>query len=81
MLMALQSDAFLKKSSFKIEELCKFTMMNLKIEQRDAVAPLLDDETDVIAVLVMGFKEEFNFPTLCHCGWKWKSGTECNLPP
>ena len=30
MLMALQSDEFLKKSSFKIEELCKFTMMNLK---------------------------------------------------
>lgn len=45
-------------------------MMSLKIEQRDAVAPLLDDGTDVIAVLLMGFKEEFNFPTLCHYGWK-----------
>lgn len=36
----------------------------------DARAPLLDDGTNVIAVLLMGFKKEFNFPTPCHCGWK-----------
>ena len=54
--------------------------MNLKIEQRDTVAPLSDDGTDVVAALLMGFKEELNFPTLCHC-WKWRSGTEYNPPP
>ena len=48
--MNLQRDKFLKKASFKIEELCKLTMMNFKIEQRDAVAPLLDVGTDVISV-------------------------------
>lgn len=53
MLMALSRDEFLKRASFKIEELCKLTMMYLKIEQRAAVAPLLDDGTDVIAVLLM----------------------------
>ena len=45
MQIALQRDKFLKKPSSKIEELCKFTMMNFKIEQHDALAPLLDDGT------------------------------------
>ena len=59
MQIALQRDTVLKKASFKIEELCKFTKMKLNIEQRDAVAPLLDDGTDIIAVLLMVFNEEF----------------------
>lgn len=80
MLMALQRDEFLKKGSFKMEELCKLTMMNLKIEQRDTVAPLLEDGTDVIAVLLIRFKAKFNFPTVCHC-LKWESGAEYNPPP
>ena len=37
----------------------KFTKMKLNIEQRDAVAPLLYDGTDIIAVLLMLFNEEF----------------------
>ena len=45
MQIALQRDKFLKKPSFQIEELCKFTMVNFKIEQYDALAPLLDDGT------------------------------------
>ena len=58
------------KATFKIEEVCKFKIMNLKIEQRDAVAPLLDEGTDVIAVLLLVFNGEFYFPPLFH--WKWK---------
>ena len=79
MQMAPQRDEFLKRASCKIKELCKFKIMNLKIEQRDAVAPFLEDGTDVVAVLLMVFKEDFSFPTLCHC-CKWRSGTECNPP-
>ena len=69
MQMTPQGEKFLQRGSCKVDDLCKFKIMNLKIEQRDAVAPLLDDGTDVVAVLLMGFKDEFKVATLRHY-WK-----------
>ena len=48
----------------------QIALQRIKIEQRDSVAPLLEDGTDVIAVLLMVFNGEFYFLPLFHWGWK-----------
>ena len=50
-----------------IDKLCDFTV-SLKVEQRDAVA-------------TYGFREEFDFPSLCNCGRNGTRATSSRVGP